>query len=385
MPLSPPSLHPPVPLSHEAEARLRLKLRESHTILSSLPSIDLTQRGTIEIPLTTVSLQGNFDAYLNIEFKGASSVSPIAVLVDSGNSVLIVPRWEDIEQLPGYTTNYEVLGAATEPWGCPAKIVRGPIQLRTTAGGIYSIENCVFYACTGESATSGQRTANFGAGCLSPWSSSGWNTPGDLNVTLQSPLSYDPTYSFAEFDYEAAVNLFADVTTPHIRAVSLLRLHKREPEGFTMLDIRRNLQWMSVNPKDLTIGNTKTDWPGTIESPIAMVDTGGGPVFLSDPNDYLYDKKWPDAVTNPTWAAGSKSCESTSHILKVALEDKKTSYAYTIDPSRLPSSARGLTLVMCKLNEYMRGQPGMNIGGISAVTNLIVVAYARQQVGFRPK
>jgi hypothetical protein len=46
------------------------------------------------------------------------------------------------------------------------------------------------YACTGDPPSGAPRTANFGVGCLNPWSASGWNTPGNTCVTMQSPLSY---------------------------------------------------------------------------------------------------------------------------------------------------------------------------------------------------
>jgi hypothetical protein len=37
------------------------------------------------------------------------------LLVDSGNSTMIVPNGEDLVGAPGYT----ILGTAQEPWGCP--------------------------------------------------------------------------------------------------------------------------------------------------------------------------------------------------------------------------------------------------------------------------
>jgi hypothetical protein len=54
----------------------------------------------IVIPLTTVSLYSNFDAYIEVGFKGQAAGTTRSLLVDSGNSTLIVPRWEDIAALP---------------------------------------------------------------------------------------------------------------------------------------------------------------------------------------------------------------------------------------------------------------------------------------------
>ena len=39
---------------------------------------------------------------------------------------------------------------------------------------------------------------------------------------------------------------------------------------------------------------------------------------------------------------------------------------------------------MCKLNSYMMDQNGMNIGGISALVNSIVVDYVNGRVGLKP-
>jgi hypothetical protein len=116
-----------------------------------------------------------------------------------------------------------------------------------------------------------------------------------------------------------------------------------------------------------------------------MVDTGGGPMFLTDPNGYVYGVKWPDAVACPTWTSNSQSCNCISDALRITLDDGAASYGYTIDPSQLPPSAQGLTAVMCKVNEFMRGQQGMNIGGISALFNHILVDYSGSRVGFRKR
>ena len=67
------------------------------------------------------------------------------------------------------------------------------------------------------------------------------------------------------------------------------------------------------------------------------------------------------------------------------LGDASGSLTYVIDPSILPAAARGLTLVMCTQNQYMWGQHGMNIGGLSALAIQIAVDYGRAQVGLRSR
>ena len=52
-------------------------------------------------------------------------------------------------------------------------------------------------------------------------------------------------------------------------------------------------------PQILRYGGVKTGWPGVANSPIAMIDTGGGPALMNDPKGYLYPKTWPLKVSCP--------------------------------------------------------------------------------------
>ena len=56
-----------------------------------------------------------------------------------------------------------------------------------------------------------------------------------------------------------------------------------------------------------------------------------------------------------------------------------------MNESAFPPPAQGLTLVMCQMNQFMMGQRGMNIGGVSALVNSILIDYANCRVGFKPK
>jgi hypothetical protein len=381
---SPPSLHPPLIASPDhrtaTEEQFSLLVRRRPERRPAMPTPD-----SLEIPLTTVSLNSNFDAYIDIWFKGSPAASAIQLVVDSGNSMLVVPRWEDIAALPHSSADYVVLGAAHEPWGCPANVVRGPIDLATASGDPYRLEDCVFYACTGEPSSGRSRTANFGAGCISPWTASGWNKPAGIGVTMQAPLSYKKSHPYVEFNYAPAASIYGAANTPRVAMGSYLKVYKEEPPGHHMFDVSPDLKWMSLTPKALSIGGAKTLWPGTVSSPIAMIDTGGGPVFLSDPNGCVYNTSWPDPVANPTWTSHSVDCQSTSDFIAIELGDSNRSISYKINTSDLPSTVQGLTLVMCKLNSFMMGEQGMNIGGISALVNYILVDYHRAKVGLKPK
>jgi hypothetical protein len=112
----------------------------------------------------------------------------------------------------------------------------------------HTLEDCVFYACTDS-----PRTANFGAGCLSPWSASGWNTPQGLGVTMQSPLSYNSEHPFAEFNYAPAASVLALANTPKVVQESQLVVSKSPSPGYSMVEIIPGVEWMSLIPKSLTL------------------------------------------------------------------------------------------------------------------------------------
>jgi hypothetical protein len=202
---------------------------------------------------------------------------------------------------------------------------------------------------------------------------------------MQAPLSYNRTYPYVEFNYAPAAQIHGAANLLRVTFNSSLKIYKTKPLGYKLFDIVPNIEWMSLIPKNLKIGDTTTKWPGAVPSPIAMIDTGGGPVFLSDPNGYVYGAQWPDSVANPSWTSNSTDCQSTSDIIAIELGDQNGSFSYTIDTSSWPSTVQGLTLVMCKLNYYMMGEQGMNIGGISALENAILVDFAHCQVGLKPK
>jgi hypothetical protein len=380
--LSRPALHPVVNVSAEIKSRIREKVRAAALGRRAVLREAVGAPQNIVVPLTTVSQQGNFDAYVDISFVGAPPDQVEQLVVDSGNSMLIVPSWADISAIPNFQNNYQVLGDATEPWGCPAKVVRGPIRV----GGL-QINGCIFYACVGNGPNDGP-TANFGAGCLSPWSASGWNQPDRLGVTMQAPLAYS-SYTVAEFNYEATENLLTSSVNPKVSDASNLTLHKDFPQGYFTFPIVKGIGWMSLplSARKLSIGSTATAWPDSNppSPPIAMIDTGGGPVLLTDPGNLIVNAKWPDQVQTPWTMPDSINCHSIDDKLTIEIGDSGTGFQYTIDPSLLPESARGLTMVMCAENEFLRGNYGMNIGGLSALVVQIAVDYAGARVGLRPR
>jgi hypothetical protein len=387
--LSKPSLHAPV-LRTQAQKdlvrdRLSALAKQRQQRPAPVAPMAAAAGGPISIPLDTVTSDGDFDTNINITYRNAAPNFSIPMLLDTGNSTLIVPDFSAIATLPDFCTNYKVLNYnATEPWGCPACIVSGPIVIPIDATTSYEIPNCVFYACTADNpdGVSG-RTANFGAGCVTPW------TAGDASA-VQSPLSYRADYHFAEFVYVPAPAL-TDGGTPTVTEGSYLNLYAAMPAtaGYQMFDIVKYSRWMALRPKSVSIGTTLTKWPGPLQTnPITMIDSGGGPVFLSDPNDRVWPATWPGAtaVALPFWTPGSICCQSIDGDLTIVLQDDGgKNYSYSIERARLPPPAQGLTLVMCRTCNKMQSQEGMNIGGLSFLFNYVLIDYAAAQIGFKAR
>lgn len=338
--------------------------------------------------MTTVSLSGNFDAFIHVSLRGSNAPSD-ALWVDSGNNCLVLPDFAAIQQLPGFTDNYKpVAGDTHEPFGCPARLLRGPIRLSTEKNGFYEIEDCVFYACTGPNPKDGSYTANFGVGCLKP-RKLGTEDP-------VSPLSVIPKYPYAEFDYAPSREINVPGVGPVIVGNSYLKLYETVSDDYKhrIFAILKDLRWMSLRPKSLAIGGEQVGWPGKrLATSIAMIDTGGGPVFLNDPDSSLWPRDFSTTTGLPAWIGGSYCCQALDADLAITLWDgsnESQSYSYRIEKSALPPLASGQTLVVCKRCLYMEetnGQPndGMNIGGLSALFNYILIDYVAGRVGFKPK
>ena len=380
---SPPRLHPPILKRPDHIALVTQKFEAfaaQRAATKSIKALKATDDGSpLTVPLTTVSLYGNFDSYITVNFTGGFTAQ---LMVDSGNSMMIVPNGEDLIASGQYTN----LGDAPEgePWGCPAVVLQGTLLVPLADGSTYEIDNCVFYACTGNN-PSGYRTANFGLGCIHPWSSSGWNLPfGGDGIVMQAPLSYG-TNLYTEVAFAPAQTMFSSQSEPLVTQNSQLILQQDAPSGYTVMPIIEGLEWMSLVPLSLAIEGTQTAWPNNAAA-IAMIDTGGGPAFLSDPDSLVWDKNWPDSCTCPTWTSTSTNCRCVQGRLDLTLASSTAEpiYSYAIDTTPLPSSVQGLTGVFCQTNAYMMNQAGMNVGGITCLFNRLLIDYNGHQVGMMP-
>ena len=162
---STPTLHPGVIAAPEEQELVRGQFEALVARRPKLAEQRLEMGRRIPIPLTTVTQKGGFDSYIVVQFPNPGGEPTMAgLLVDSGNTVMVVPHAS-----PLLNTNlYADLGATIEPWGCPAYVLKGPLQIPTADGGLYEIAECVFYACYQDNPNGGGRTANFGTGRVTP-------------------------------------------------------------------------------------------------------------------------------------------------------------------------------------------------------------------------
>jgi hypothetical protein len=375
------SLHAPVISTPEHRAAVRSELARIRSGQERLFDRAAPKGPTLRIPITTVSRIGNFDANINVFFGEPPHVASMPLCVDSGNDTMVVPSFDAISSLPNFTKNYRKLAdPITEPFGNRAILLQGPVKL-PTADGMYEIPDCRFFACTDPNKT----TSNFGTGWISPWRKFG----GGQKFVVRPPTTYGPSpYRYAIFDYAPAPSVMTNSDKPKVAEGSSIILQRNGPfPGYELFKISRGQEkaWMSIYVRALSIGEIRTDWPG--KRPLmAMVDTGGGPFFLSDPDGYLYPKHWPSPAHKPPWAdEGSIACQAVKGPITVEIGDCQNWYSLRIDTSRLPRPVQGLTLVMCKKCKYMWNNDGMNIGGISALFNYILVDYEAGHVGLKSK
>src|SRR5450755_1992273 len=132
---SPPTLHPPLITSHQDRDLVRSKIAALTAGQPKGAAGRIAAGASFSIPLTTVSMSGNFDSFIDVQFPNPGG-NPITatLLADSGNSNMIIPNGEDLVGVPGYT----ILGTAPSPFTkCPANVVQGPLGIITTDGGVY--------------------------------------------------------------------------------------------------------------------------------------------------------------------------------------------------------------------------------------------------------
>jgi hypothetical protein len=395
---SPPTLHAPVIVSDEhhtlVQAKMAALLAKRPPAQPVVRTAALSTPASVTIPLPAVSLTSNFDSFIQIQLRLKATPSdqvPALIepmIVDTGNSSLIVPNGEDLIDEPDYTI---LARNVEEPWGCLANIYQGPVDIPTADGTLYTIPQCIFFGCIANNKKD-KRTANFGAGRIEPLELKG-------GVPMPSALGQDPNYPYAEFDLVAADKMFSAASGPQVVEGSRLILHAAFPDDFAnaMIDIVHDRIWMSVVPQtqSLLVNGFATGWPPPAPpaaSPdlpgrpdyLALVDTGGGPLLIADPDGLVWSKTATPAEC-PCWAEAAWKCVADSFTLALVDASDRNPYAFSISTKDLPPPAAGLTAVISEDTSIIQGQDGLNIGGIFALTNRILVDYRDVRVGFLHK
>jgi hypothetical protein len=383
------ALHPPVLKTPRHRALVADAMAATLEASSRASAGKIASGPSIQIPLSTVSRASNFDAEIGLRFGSGDGAVIGSLIVDTGSDALIVPSFDAISASPNFASDYKILlDNIKEPFDTPAKLLSGPIVIPTPDGD-FTIEDCSFFACTGPDAR--QNTAIFGAGWISRWRIV-TDDQGTATFTVRPPLRIGTSpYRYVEFDY--APEALENGGEPRLAAGSTMTLRKAPPpdfQAYQMFEITRDddVWWMSLKVKSVTIGDKRTEWPKDKPYPIAMVDTGGGPVLLGDPDGYFYKTHWPEQVEPPDWAKKGPPtfCQAVKGPLTIEIGDEKSPwFSYRIDTTQLPKPVQGLTLVLCKECKYLFGRPGINIGGISALFNHILIDNESGQVGFKSR
>jgi hypothetical protein len=340
----------------------------------------------VSIRMVTAFAKANFDSVIFARFRGGKLVGLVA---DSGNTSLIMPGFEDLQLLPNFRTDYQILTEVDDhgrqlqdPWRLDAVLVRGPIEIPTADNTVLTIPDCVFYALKKTDKTPSN---NFGLGIIASWTKI-------RGFEVRPPLTYLSGYRYLEVD-------LADVPLPASEAPStsqdsLLTLYTSQPDGYKMLKTDPHAQWMAVTPEVLTIAGHPTGWPrqNADPKPIAMIDTGGTQTFLSDPgHDTRNALAMAAPGTIPCWARNcpgnlpSTNPAATKSPIGITLGDGSATWSYTVDLSALPATDRDTSLVVCDECGYMMGVPGMNIGGLSMLFNSLLIDQTGGRVGFKRK
>jgi hypothetical protein len=121
-----------------------------------------------------------------------------------------------------------------------------------------------------------------------------------------------------------------------------------------------------------------TGWPKRIKRQMG----NGARVPLRSNRDH-FQPGLASSGSKPEWMGNApefEKCQWTKQNITVEPGDSEKSYIYTIDQAKLPASA-GL---ICKKIPFMNDENGMNIGGLSALFNRLLIDFENEKVGFKP-
>jgi len=276
-------------------------------LVSLIVTIPKKDYYTQETPQTiTISsaggLQANYDNYISVEYRKGGSWTPTmeTMVFDTGSNALILPDFSLLD-----ATKYTVIeDNIQEPWGCPAKILKGPIRL----GMSMEIPECEFVACTAPNA-SGNRTHICGASIGQYVISSGLYPSSpivQLCVQLKRPF-FEIVINEKSTNLNSQINFFTNKPSSYSQ--------KNVGGPFPVVP---NIPWTAIAIEGIKVDGNSTKWQVSSASKhIGLLDTGGGPVMINDdPQQSLVPvfKKTSDC---PGWVSPSLGAQCFSDQITV--------------------------------------------------------------------
>ncbi len=268
--------------------------------------IPVTSHYSSEKP-QTISLTGppvdalvdNYDSFISVEYHKGGNWTPTmkTMVFDTGSDALILPDFTLLD-----ATKYTVIADNIyEPWGCPAKILKGPIRLGMTM----EIPECQFVACTAPN-SSGNRTGICGA------SIGLRDTDGPYPRSPIVQLCRQLKRPFCEIVINTS-NLNSQVSFFSNKPSSYSQKNVGGP--FPMIP---NIPWTAIAIEGIKVDGNSTEWQvSSANEHIGLLDTGGGPVMINDDPQQSLVSAFKKTSNCPGWVSPSSGAKCFSDQITV--------------------------------------------------------------------
>ena len=233
----------------------------------------------------------NYTSTIYIEYFKSGSNNWVQtdqpMIFDTGSVFLILPYFSNLDP-----EKYQVVeDNIKEPWGCPAKIVKGPIRL----GKTIKITDCYFIACTDVN-TNGTRTHICGSSVGSRSDYTGATSP-IMQVCQQLKRSF----------FEVVINEKSPTSKSQIKfSTNKPAIYNQKTVGGPFPIIKKiNLTAIAIQGLYIDDAKPMARWDHDPTIPyIGLLDTGGGPIMINDDvNGSLKNNGFNEPSTNcPSWS-----------------------------------------------------------------------------------
>ena len=364
-------------LGHLASSHgdVQVRLRRLITVIESLsPCTPVAGAAPPGKPLAdtakSVSIPLDIDrnwSYVHVSVWGQAEKTWVAtrMVFDTGSTCMIYPNADDLSPAV-----YERIGdPVTEPWGCPAVVVQGPVKIGQFELGA-SIK---FLACTGENENK-QRTSVFGAG------------PGIgtmMDVCEHCPLEQiSGTYRFSEIKVHAGT-LVLHKNKPPEYAQMLPLMHNDLPTlPIIGLSIPGAAAWAAENWFEHARNNYSDDIG-------LLLDTAGGPTIWFDPAKILANSGAFESGVIDTWCSGSSAqggCGGIGvQLPEVTLTLGSAGASVSIDlVMPVSQGTEDGIACFCTNDQFVSEMTPLNVGGALFLSHTLLIDWAGRSVGILP-